>query len=66
MAIIGNMMAYKAYLSQAKSMQALDKLKCCEVHSTVILSSVDDGVFKRLGMRLTCEPVYEKNSLYHK
>ena len=37
-----------------------------EVHSTVILSSVDDGVFKRLGMRLTCEPVYEKNSLYHK
>ena len=49
-----------------KAMQALDKLKCCEVHSTVILSSVDDGVFKRLGMRLTCEPVYEKNSLYHK
>ena len=25
MAIIGNVMAYKAYLSQAKSMQALDK-----------------------------------------
>ena len=49
-----------------KAMQALDKLKCCEVHSTVILSSVDDGVFKRLGMRLTCDPVYEKNSLYHK
>ena len=49
-----------------KAMQARDKLKCCEVHSTVILSSVDDGVFKRLGMRLTCEPVYEKNSLYHK
>ena len=49
-----------------KAMQALAKLKCCEVHSTVILSSVDDGVFKRLGMRLTCEPVYEKNSLYHK
>ena len=49
-----------------KAMQALDKLKCCEVHSTVILSSVDDGVFKRLGMRLTCEPIYEKNSLYHK
>ena len=31
-----------------------------------ITQSVDDGVFKRLGMRLTCEPVYEKNSLYHK
>ena len=48
-----------------KAMQAR-QLKCCEVHSTVILSSVDDRVFKRLGMRLTCEPVYEKNSLYHK
>ena len=41
MAIIGNVMAYKAYLSQAKSMQALDKLKCCEVHSTVILRRGD-------------------------
>ena len=48
------------------AMQALDKLKKCEAHSTVILSSVDDGVFKRLGMRMTCEPIYEKNSLYHK
>ena len=48
------------------AMQALDKLKKCEAHSTVILSSVDDGVLKRLGMRMTCEPIYEKNSLYHK
>ena len=48
------------------AMQALDKLKKCEAHSTVILSSVDDGVFKRLGMRMTCEPIYENNSLYHK
>ena len=27
-------------------MQQLEKLKCCEVHSSVILSGVDGSVFK--------------------
>ena len=49
-----------------KAMQKIDALSGCEAHSTVILSSVDDGVFKRLNMNLTCEPTYEKNNLYHK
>jgi len=40
------------------AMQQLSKLRGCEVHSTVILSSVDEKVFKRLGMNLTCEPAY--------
>ena len=34
----------------------LDKLKNCEIHSTVILSHVDENTFKTLGMRVTCEP----------
>ncbi|MCI7737535.1 MAG: DUF1846 domain-containing protein, partial [Clostridiales bacterium] len=49
-----------------RAMQCLSELADCDVHSTVILSTVDDSVFKRLGLNLTCEPVYEKNSLYHK
>jgi len=49
-----------------KAMQQLDSLEGCDIHCTVILSSVDDGVFKRLNMNLTCEPTYEKNNLYHK
>ena len=49
-----------------RAMQKLDALTGCDVHATVILSSVDDGVFKRLGMNLTCEATYEKNNLYHK
>lgn len=49
-----------------RAMQKLDALSGCDVHATVILSSVDDGVFKRLGVNLTCEPTYEKNNLYHK
>lgn len=43
----------------------LPKLKGCEVHSTVILSSVDEKVFKKLGMHLTCEPTYETNRMFH-
>ena len=36
----------------------LSKLRGCEVHSSVILSSVDVKTFKRLGVNLTCEPRY--------
>lgn len=43
----------------------LPKLKGCEVHSTVILSSVDEKTFRRLGMHLTCEPAYETNTMFH-
>ncbi len=41
------------------AMEQLDKLRGCEVHSTVILSSVDEKTFKRLGVNLTCEPKYK-------
>ena len=40
------------------AMEQLSKLKGCEVHSSVILSAVDEKVFKRLGINLTCEPKY--------
>ena len=39
-----------------KAIQQLDKLKGCEVHSTVMLAHVDEKTFKTLGMHLTCEP----------
>lgn len=48
------------------AMEQLPKLKDCQVHSSVILSQVDESVFRRLGMHLTCEPVYETKKLYHK
>ena len=50
----------------ARAMDALSELKDCDAHSTVILSQVDDGVFKKLGMNVTCEPVYQNKKLYHK
>lgn len=44
----------------------LPKLSGCEVHSSVMLAQVDTGVFKKLGMNLTCEPHYQTKKLYHK
>ena len=41
------------------AMQQLGKLRGCDVHSTVMLSSVDINTFKRLGVNLTCEPQYK-------
>lgn len=51
----------------AAALQQLSKLKGCDMHSTVILSSVDTDTIKRLGMYLTCEPAYEQEDRkYHK
>ena len=42
-----------------QAMEQLASLRGCEVHSSVILSSVDEMTFKRLGVNLTCEPRYK-------
>lgn len=49
-----------------RALDQLSALRGCEAHSTVILSPVDSGTYSRLGLRLTCEPQYETNKLYHK
>ncbi len=49
------------------AMAQIPKLKGLEAHSTVLLSSVDEQMFKRLGLHLTCEAKYEtENRVYHK
>ena len=50
----------------AIAMKQLPLLKDCEVHSTVLLSPVDNNTFKRLGVNLTCDPQYQTHKLYHK
>jgi uncharacterized protein (UPF0371 family) len=47
------------------ALEQLPKLKGCEAHTSVILSDVDMKIFKRLGVHLTCEPLYEENKIYH-
>ncbi len=50
----------------AEALSHLDKLRGCDAHSSVILSQVDSSTYKKLGLRLTCEPTYETNKLFHK
>ena len=42
------------------ALEQLPKLRGCQMHATVILSEVDQKIFKKLGVQLTCEPVVKK------
>ncbi|MBQ6173209.1 MAG: DUF1846 domain-containing protein [Clostridia bacterium] len=48
-----------------KAYAMLPQLAGLEVHSSVILSQVDAGTFRKLGVNLTCEPAYQSKKLYH-
>ena len=48
-----------------KALDQVSKLKGLEAHSSVILSRVDEQVFRKLGVNLTCEPKYQTKKLYH-
>ena len=48
------------------AMDQLDKLVGCQAHSTVILSHVDENLFSRLGVQITCEPKYQAPKLFHR
>lgn len=55
--------------SSADARRALDQLQHladCEIHTTTILGSVDERVFRSLGLNVTSEPVYSTKKLYHK
>lgn len=46
------------------ALEQLPKLHGCQAHTSVMLSSVDLKVFKRLGIDLTSEPIYENKKIY--
>ncbi len=56
---IGNPLADKA-------MDQLALLRNCQAHISVLLSSVDMRIYKKLGLQVTCEPKYETKKLYHR
>ncbi len=47
------------------AMKQLEKLSGSEAHSTVLLSQVDENVFRKLGVNLTQEAKYQTKKLYH-
>lgn len=48
------------------AMRHLATLRGCEAHSTTILAQVDEDVYRKLGINLTCEPHYNTKNLFHK
>lgn len=48
-----------------RAMAALGELKNAELHSSVILSPIDVATFRKLGVHLTCEPMYQTKKLFH-
>ncbi len=50
----------------AHAMEQLPKLRGCQAHVSVIVSAVDKNIYRKLGIDLTCEPIYETKKLYHK
>ena len=49
-----------------RALDCLPRLMNCEAHSTVIVSHVDAETFRKLGIRLTCEPIYGTKKLFHR
>ena len=48
----------------AEALRQIDKLRGCDAHFSVLLSDVDEKLFKRLGVRVSCEPKCECRKLY--
>jgi uncharacterized protein (UPF0371 family) len=48
-----------------KALQEAHNLRGCEAHSSVILSRVDDDVFRKLGVNMTFDSKYQTKKLYH-
>ncbi len=49
-----------------RALAELKNLRGCEVHTTTILGSVDEDIFRNLGVLVTSEPEYWRKSLYRK
>lgn len=47
-----------------KALEQLPKLKGCQAHTSVMLSSVDINQFKKLSIQATFEPKYEKKAVF--
>jgi len=47
------------------ALEKLTELKGCQVHSTTILSTGDEQIFRKLGIDVTCDPEYPSQNLFY-
>ena len=50
----------------AAVIDAAEKLKGCDAYFSVIISPTDERTYRKLGINVCCEPVFETRSLYHR
>ena len=48
----------------AKALECLTQLRDCDMHTTQMLHSGDEGTLRKLGVRVTMEPVYPGKDLF--
>ena len=48
------------------AVEQLASLEGCDVHTTTILGTVDEDIFRNLGISVTSEPRFLRKALYHK
>ena len=51
--------------SASRALAGLGQLRGCDAFFSVIISSTDEEVLRRLGINVCCEPKFERNSLFH-
>lgn len=49
-----------------RALEQLKNLRGCDVHTTTILGSVDESIFRNLGVLVTSDPKFQRKSLYQK
>lgn len=50
----------------ARVIDGLKQLQGCDAFFSVIISSTDEALYRKLGINVCCEPKYERVSLYHR
>ena len=50
----------------ARVIDGLKQLRGCDAFFSVIISSTDEALYRKLGINVCCEPKYERVSLYHR
>lgn len=48
-----------------RAIEQLPNLRYSEAHSTVVLPNDDANIFRKLGINVTFDPIYQQNRLYH-
>ena len=53
-------------LAAEKVIDALPQLRGCDAFFSVIISTTDEEVYRKLGINVCCEPKFERRTFYHR